>query len=960
MRSRFAYVSLVAAIAAATIASTATAVRADTTIANWAQQSPSQSPAGRAYPSMAYDSRRGRTVLFGGGVGCCNEPNDTWEWDGSHWSTFFTTIAPPGSIGAGMAYDSARAVTVLFDNHGQTWEWNGSDWVQRSTTTSPPARVWTSMAYDAARGRIVLFGGTVSGTEFGDTWTYDGTNWTKMAPAGAPSSRFGTAMAFDSARGVVVLFGGRANGQRMNDIWEWDGTTWTQRAPAAQPLPRFWHSMAYDAQVGAMVMYGGDHIEPFGLGPIDDTWLWDGTNWTRDWTAAVPIYRAGQAMAYDAARARITLFGGTDELNPGVYYGDTWEFGDGIVTPAGNPALVPPAISVSFGSHGIGTTTAPAHFRFFGGGSGPLLISSISTIGDFAVSSTDCPIAPNPLAVNAFCNIYITYTPTVCGTRIGSLVFADNSASGTEAMQLEGGVLSPDCDGDLELIAQSDIAVNATSPSGATIDYNRIFTVDEEATPPPITCDPALNSTFPIGTTTVTCSVTDSDDVTSTVTAAFHVTVRDTDLGLSGVPADIKVDAASPSGTVVTYAAPTVVDEDANAAPVNCSPASGSTFPIGTSTVSCSVTDADDTPSSATATFKVIVGDGDLALAGVPADVTVQATSASGAAVGYVAPTAVDEDAVKPTATCDHGSGSLFPLGTTIVTCQTTDSDDTPSTVTATFQVTVIDTDLGLSFVPADITVNATGPAGAAVSYAPPTGADEDGAAVPVTCDRAPGSIFPIGTTTVTCSVSDSDDTPSTRSAAFRVTVNDTDLALAATPSDITAIATSSAGAVVTYRLPTAVDEESLPVSCSPATGSTFTVGTTIVTCQVNDSDDTPANVSTHFNVNVIPDVQEAVSVTPTSATVHTTVTTRSSVKNIGAVSRKVTFSYSITYVNSFGGTTVVATGKAVATIAPGQTATRSFTFRVKRGAPTGTYLAIVTATDETGFDSEAGTFTVT
>jgi len=97
---------------------------------------------------------------------------------------------------------------------------------------------------------------------------------------------------------------------------------------------------------------------------------------------------------------------------------------------------------------------------------------------------------------------------------------------------------------------------------------------------------------------------------------------------------------------------------------------------------------------------------------------------------------------------------------TTTVTCHTTDGDDTPSTVTATFQVTVIDTDLGLSGVPADITVDAAGPSGAAVTFVAPTGVDEDGSAVAVSCDHASGSMFPIGTTTVTCSVSDSDDTP--------------------------------------------------------------------------------------------------------------------------------------------------------------------------------------------------------
>jgi hypothetical protein len=456
--------------------------------------------------------------------------------------------------------------------------------------------------------------------------------------------------------------------------------------------------------------------------------------------------------------------------------------------------------------------------------------------------------------------------------------------------------------------------------------------------------------------------VTDSDDVTSTVTTTFHVTVNDTDLALSGVPADITVAAAGPSGTAVTYTAPSVLDEDASMPAVSCSPASGSTFPIGTTTVACAVSDADDTPSSVTKTFRVIVGDSDLALTGVPTDVTVQATFASGAAVGYVTPKAVDEDATVPAVTCDHGSGSTFPMGTTTVTCQTTDADDTPSTVTATFQVTVIDTDLGIAGIPADVTVNAAGPSGATVSYTAPTGVDEDGSAIAVSCDHASGSLFPIGTTTITCSASDGDDTPSTRTATFKVTVNDTDLALTAAPADITAVATGPSGAAVTYTPPSAVDEDaSLPsVTCSRPSGSTFGVGTTTVTCSVTDGDDTPAVVAESFLVTVIPDLKLALSVTPSSVSAHGTVTAATSVTNLGAVARKSAISYSITFTDSSGRTIVVAGDKATVTIAPGQTISRSFSFLVKNTTPRGTYLVTVTASDDTGSVSRSSSFNVT
>jgi probable HAF family extracellular repeat protein len=251
----------------------------------------------------------------------------------------------------------------------------------------------------------------------------------------------------------------------------------------------------------------------------------------------------------------------------------------------------------------------------------------------------------------------------------------------------------------------------------------------------------------------------------------------DTDLGLTGVPANITVNATGQSGAVVTYSAPTAVDEagDSPAPTVSCTPDSGSTFVIGTTTVTCTASDADDTPSTVSGTFTVTVNDTDLGLAGLPANITVNATSPSGAAVNYSAPTALDEagDSPAPTVSCTPGSGSTFVIGTTTVTCTATSADDTPSTVSGTFTVTVNDTDLGLTGLPANITVNATSPSGAAVTYSAPTAVDEagDSPAPTVSCTPGSGSTFVIGTTTVTCTATSADDTPGTVSGTFTVTV---------------------------------------------------------------------------------------------------------------------------------------------------------------------------------------------
>ncbi len=71
--------------------------------------------------------------------------------------------------------------------------------------------------------------------------------------------------------------------------------------------------------------------------------------------------------------------------------------------------------------------------------------------------------------------------------------------------------------------------------------------------------------------------------------------------------ANLTIEATSSSGAVVSYAVPDAIDAVDGAVPLVCAPASGSTFPMGTTTVQCSATDC--TGNSATATFNVTVRD---------------------------------------------------------------------------------------------------------------------------------------------------------------------------------------------------------------------------------------------------------------------------------------------------------------------------------------------------------------
>jgi hypothetical protein len=230
---------------------------------------------------MAYDSQRGKTVMFGGdhitSGGQHYYVADTWEWDGSVW-TLATSIGPAPRAYHAMAYDSSRGRTVLFGGQRQysnimfsdTWEWDGTNWTQVASA-GPVGRIGHAMVYDSQRGKAVMFGGTMPSVGFaGDTWEWDGSTWAQVASAGPPP-RFDHAMAYDSQRGRTVLFSGFVMGGFLGDTWEWDGTNWTQVASAG-PVGRYFHGMAYDSQRGNTVLFGGFMVNNV----LGDTWEWNG------------------------------------------------------------------------------------------------------------------------------------------------------------------------------------------------------------------------------------------------------------------------------------------------------------------------------------------------------------------------------------------------------------------------------------------------------------------------------------------------------------------------------------------------------------------------------------------------------------------------------------------------------------------------------------------------------------
>jgi len=220
-----------------------------------------------------------------------------------------------------------------------------------------PQAVWTTLATPPPgntldRGHVaadpqnnVVYVKSDSAGDPATTFTWNGSSWSTGPdlPVVAGTQVAGLkwhALAYDSGRQRVVLFGGSPFSHTVWDrTLEWDGTTWTE-SPAARPpgLARHEHAMAYDAQRSKIVVFGGDNnVVHFG-----DTWTYDGTTWTQAATTG-PSNRRYPAMAYDPISREVVLFGGR-EPSPVVDKADTWVW-NGTAWAEKSPAHSPSARS---------------------------------------------------------------------------------------------------------------------------------------------------------------------------------------------------------------------------------------------------------------------------------------------------------------------------------------------------------------------------------------------------------------------------------------------------------------------------------------------------------------------------------------------------------------------------------------------------------------------------------------
>lgn len=480
----------------------------------------------------------------------------------------------------------------------------------------------------------------------------------------------------------------------------------------------------------------------------------------------------------------------------------------------------------------------------------------------------------NPIIVNCPNNINISNNTGICGgtaTWTSPTVTDNCSANISQTQGLTSGSIFP--------LGTSTIQYIAADPAGNKDTCTFTVTVSDTENPLFLTCPSNISQandlgicgaivnwtlptfsdncagatltqtqgisnggTFPLGTTTVVYVVTDAVGLTDTCT--FTITITDTENPvIINCPANISQNnQIGQCGAVVTWNAPTTTDNCPNPSIVQTQGlASGSFFPLGTSTISYLATDASG--NTDTCTFSITITDNEAPLiVNCPANISQNNDiGVCGAAITWTAPTATDNcPGVNVTQSLGLANGAVFPLGTS--TIQYIATDGAGLTDTCTFSITISDAEAPqIVNCPANISqANDLGICGATVTWQVPTVADNcPNSNIVQTSGLTNGAVFSLGTSTIEYIATDGNG--NTDTCTFTITITDTESpAIVSCPANMVVSSDSGiCGAIVSWTAPTVTDNCPNPTISQISgltSGSLFPSGTSTIVYVATDA----------------------------------------------------------------------------------------------------------------------------
>ncbi|XP_071842360.1 uncharacterized protein [Apostichopus japonicus] len=382
-----------------------------------------------------------------------------------------------------------------------------------------------------------------------------------------------------------------------------------------------------------------------------------------------------------------------------------------------------------------------------------------------------------------------------------------------------------------------DVTANAPPGSGSTdVSYTLPFCIDTQDIFVISTCNPPSGTTFPVGSTDVTCVCTDSGLLSTSCTFQVQVNfvVANTAPAFQSCP-DVTVNAPPGSGSAnAFYTLPVCTDTQDGFVTSSCTLPSGTTFPVGSTDVTCVCTDSGLLSTSCTFQVQVnfVAANTAPTFQSCP-DVTVNAPPGSGSANAfYTLPVCTDTQDGFVTSSCTLPSGTTFPVGSTDVTCVCTDSGFLSTSCTFQVQVNSVNSPPQIGSCPTDFTTIPNGNQ-FFVQFTTPSCSDPDGNAVTVTCNPATGSTVANFPGVITCICTDS----SQASDSVACPVNQPPTVQCPADFSVTAPPLSTS-TTAPFNTPQCVDNQqaNFLATCTPSSGSPFNAGSNTVVCTCTDS----------------------------------------------------------------------------------------------------------------------------
>ena len=394
--------------------------------------------------AAGYSGGAGAAYVFAESGGTWSQQQELTASDGAPDDWFGNSVAVDGStvvVGAPhhmVGSNANQGAAYVFMQSGTTWsqqaELTASDGAARDN-------FGISVAVDGSTVLVGALNHTVgSNASHGAAYVFvqSATTWGQEAEltssGGATGDNFGRSVAVSG--GVVVVgspgpkFTPSSTYAGAAYVFVQSGTSWSQQveltASDGAARDNFGISVAVDgstALVGAL-----NHNGAQGAAYVFEQ---SGTTWSQH--AELTASDGGTGEAQLGTSVAVS---GSEAVAGAPWHSDAsnkWQGAAYVFAPGAITVALP--TSVNFANEALDNTSAAKGVALTNTSAGTLNIASITTNGDFAISSTTCGAM---LTAGNSCKVNVTFTPAELGALTGTLIFTDNASNSTQTVALSG------------------------------------------------------------------------------------------------------------------------------------------------------------------------------------------------------------------------------------------------------------------------------------------------------------------------------------------------------------------------------------------------------------------------------------------------------------------------------------------------------------------------------------------